>query len=104
MSQPKTPPLSAEQIMHFLTHGHVVIPDCFPRDFAEDWTANAFRRLGYDPHDPATWEQEIVHMPASQRVPMPEIAPKAWQAACELLGGEERVSRAPGRQHDRQFA
>ena len=31
-------------------------------------------------------------MPASQRVPMPEIAPKAWQAACELLGGEERVS------------
>jgi hypothetical protein len=92
MSQPEFPPLSEEQIAHFLDHGHVVIHDCFPRAFAEDWTANAFRRLEYDPNDPATWQQEIVHMPATQRAPMPEIAPKAWQAACELLGGEERVS------------
>ena len=92
MNQQEFPPLSAEQIEHFLTHGHVVIHDCFPRAFAEDWTANAFKRLGYSPEDPSTWQQEIVHMPASQRVPMPELAPKAWQAACELLGGEERVS------------
>ncbi len=92
MSQQEFPPLSEEQIEHFLTHGHVVIRDCFPRAFAEAWTANAFRRLEYDPQNPATWQQEIVHMPAAQRVPMPELAPKAWQAACELLGGEERVS------------
>ena len=92
MSQQEFPPLSEEQIAHFLRHGHVVIPDCFPRAFAEDWTANAFRRLEYDPQDSSTWQQEIVHMPATQRVPMPELAPKAWQAACELLGGEERVS------------
>ena len=92
MSQQEFPPLSEEQVAHFLTHGYVVIHDCFPRAFAEEWTANAFRRLEYDPSDPTTWQQEIVHMPAAQRVPMPEIAPKAWQAACELLGGEERVS------------
>ncbi len=92
MSQPEFPPLSEEQIESFLAHGHIVIHDCFARDFAENWTANAFRRLEYDPQDPATWQQEIVHMPAAQRVPMPEIAPKAWQAACELLGGEDRVS------------
>ena len=92
MSHQDSPALSEEQIAHFLAHGHVVIPDCFPRGFAEEWTAGAFRRLGYDPQDPATWQQEIVHMPAAQRVPMPEIAPKAWQAACALLGGEERVS------------
>ncbi len=92
MTQTKFPPLSEEQITHFLTHGHIVIHDCFSREFAEDWTASAFRRLGYNPQDPRTWQQEIVHMPAAQRVPMPEIAPKAWQAACDLLGGEERVS------------
>lgn len=92
MSQHAFPPLSAEQIEHFLQHGHVVIHDCFSRAFAENWTTNAFRRLGYDPDDPATWAQEIVHMPAAQRVPMEEIAPKAWQAACELLGGAERVA------------
>ena len=84
--------LTDADIEHFLEYGHVVLHDCFPRDFAEAWTANAFRRLGYDPDDPATWEQEIVHMPATQRVPMEEIAPKAWQAACELLGGADRVA------------
>ncbi len=92
MSQNSFPALSEEQIEHFLEHGHVVIHNCFARDFAEAWTANAFRRLGYDANDPSTWEKEIVHMPAAQRVPMEEIAPKAWQAACELLGGAERVA------------
>lgn len=92
MSQNKFPPLTPEQIERFLQRGHVVIPDCFTRAFAQDWTAAAFARLEYDPHDPSTWEKEIIHMPASQRVPMQEIAPKAWQAACELLGGAERVA------------
>jgi len=92
MSQQEFPPLSEGQVAHFLRHGHLVIHDCFPRAFAEDWMAGAFRRLEYDPGDPSTWRQEIVHMPAAQRVSMPEIAPKAWQAACALLGGEERVS------------
>ena len=50
MSQtPFSPPskeqiLSEQQITHFLTHGHVVIPNCFSREFAEDWTAHAFQR------------------------------------------------------------
>ena len=91
MSGQTFPPLSDAQIDHFLRRGFVVVPDCFSRDFAESWTSNAFRRLGYDPSDPTTWEQEIVHMPRAQQVPMPEIAPKAWAAACQLLGGEERV-------------
>ena len=92
MSQHEFPRLSETQIEHFLERGYVVIPDCFSREFAEDWTSNAFLRLGYDPHDPTTWAQEIVHMPAAQHRPMQEVAPKAWQAACELLGGEERVA------------
>ena len=85
MSQNQFPPLSAEEIEHFIQHGHVVIHDCFSREFAKEWTANAFRRLGYNPNDPMTWVQEIIHMPASHRVPMQEIAPKAWQAACERI-------------------
>lgn len=92
MSQHEFAPLSEAQIEHFLQHGHVVISDCFARDFAENWTTNAFHRLGYDPNDASTWEQEIIHMPGTQYVPMGEIAPKAWQAACELLGGQERVA------------
>jgi len=91
MSQKSYPMLTEEQIEHFLQHGHIVIHDCFSREFADNWTTTAFRRLGYSPDDPSTWEKEIIHMPATQRVPMDEIAPKAWQAACELLGGVERV-------------
>ena len=91
MGQQEFASLSEEQIEHFLAHGYIVLHDCFSRAFAEDWTTNAFQRLGYSLNDPSTWQSEIVHMPASQHVPMPEVAPKAWQAACELLGGEERV-------------
>jgi hypothetical protein len=92
MSQQTFSLLTDAQIEHFLQHGFVVIRDCFSREFAEDWTSTAFRRLEYDPNDPSTWIQEIIHMPATHRVPMDEIAPKAWQAACELLGGADRVS------------
>ena len=92
MSLQQLSSLTQEQIDHFLQHGHIVIHDCFTRDFADEWTANAFRRLEYSASDPSTWQQEIVHMPASQRVPMAEIAPKAWLAACQLLGGEDRVA------------
>jgi hypothetical protein len=88
---PNPLPLTEADIEHFLTRGYVVVPGCFTREFAESWTSEAFRRLGYDPDDPGTWAQEIVHMPAAQRVPMDEIAPKAWAAACQLLGGVERV-------------
>ncbi|HLK56522.1 MAG TPA: hypothetical protein VKU00_08160 [Chthonomonadaceae bacterium] len=92
MSHAPLPPLSEEQIEHFMQRGHVVLHDCFSRAFAEEWTTTAFRRLGYDPDDPATWEKEIIHMPSLDRLPMQEIAPKAWEAACQLLGGEERVA------------
>jgi hypothetical protein len=84
--------LSSEQVEHFIQRGYVVIPNCFSREFAESWTTNAFQRLGYDPADSTTWEKEIIHMPGAQYMPMQDIAPKAWQAACELLGGEDRVA------------
>lgn len=92
MNQTQFPALSDAQIEHFLQRGHLVLHECFSREFAASWTDNAFRRLGYDAHDPKTWEKPLIHMPTSQSGLMAEIAPKAWQAACELLGGEERVA------------
>jgi hypothetical protein len=83
--------LTEDEVAHFLERGHVVLHDCFPRELAEEWKALAFRRLGYDPHDSSTWEKGRIHMPTMTRVPMGEFAPRAWAAACELLGGEERV-------------
>ena len=83
--------LSGEQVKQFLEQGYIVLHDCFSRELAEEWTARAFARLGYDPEDPKSWKQTRVHMPTATRVPIKEFAPKAWGAACELLGGEARV-------------
>ena len=85
------PVLSRNDIDHFLQYGYVILHDCFPRELAEAWTSHAYTRLGYRADDPSTWKVTRVHMPSVQRFDFQTFAPKAWGAACELLGGEERV-------------
>ena len=83
--------LSPEQVTQFLERGHIILHDCFDRDVAEQWKRHAFTRLGYDAADPATWEKSRIHMPGSQSVEVKQFAPKAWEAICAVMGGEERV-------------
>jgi hypothetical protein len=83
--------LTTADIEHFHAHGHVVIRDCFSREFAEEWVELAYRRLGYDRRDPSTWERPLTNMPVMHTFEFKNGAPKAWQAACELLGGEDRI-------------
>ncbi|MCA9882710.1 MAG: phytanoyl-CoA dioxygenase family protein [Anaerolineae bacterium] len=83
--------LSQEQIQHFLDYGFIHLEGCFDPEFAKKSTSAAFDRLGYREDDPATWEQPIVHMPADSYVDVKEFAPKAYDAICDLLGGEDRV-------------
>jgi hypothetical protein len=85
--------LTEEQIESFLQRGHVTIPQCFTRADAQPWLDEAWIRLGYDPDDPTTWTESRVHMPSRRHVEVKDFAPKVWRAACELLGGEERVER-----------
>lgn len=83
--------LTEEQVEQFLTRGHIVLHDCFSREWAEELTSHAFTRLGYDPNDRSTWTQARVHMPNVHFYPMQEAAPKAWAAICDLVGGEDRI-------------
>ncbi|PVG01076.1 hypothetical protein CPB86DRAFT_781977 [Serendipita vermifera] len=83
--------LSQEQVDHFLEHGFVVIPRAFTPEQAAEKTANIWARLGYSPDDPETWLSNRVNMPVHSRYRVQEFAPKAWEAMCDLLGGEERV-------------
>ncbi len=85
--------LSTEQINHFIEYGFVHLNNCFDLDLAARWTSAAFERLGYDEHDPSTWDVPIVHMQADERVEVKEFAPKVWEAMCDLLGGEERIKQ-----------
>ena len=85
--------LSPEQIEQFITQGYIVVKGCFTPETAKQYTDRAWDRLGYDPDDPSTWEQEQIHMPALERWEAKEFAPKAWAAMCELMGGEDRAAQ-----------
>lgn len=75
-----------------MKYGYLRVPQCFTRDQAAEWTSSVWTRLGFDPADKSTWTRERTNMPWHKREPVRSIAPKAWTAICELLGGEDRVA------------
>ena len=85
--------LTEEQAQHFLDKGYVVIHDCFSREAAAELTSSVWTRLGYDPDDQSTWAEPSIHMPGHRTLDVSTFAPKAWQAACDLVGGEDRVAK-----------
>ena len=86
-----SPILSDTDQAHFLERGFVVARHAIPPDWVRQWQDLAWQRLGYDREDPQTWAKERVHLPPSQAVRVEEWAPRAFQAACELIGGRERL-------------
>ena len=42
----------------------------------------------------STWD-DLVGVPSKHSEPMSQIAPKAWRAMCDLVGGAERVATEP---------
>lgn len=85
--------LRPDQIARFLDRGYLTIPGCFSRDAAATIIDQAFVRLGYDKADPATWTAPRVHMPTLNSFDCKSFAPAAWDAICDLLGGEARVQQ-----------
>ena len=86
--------LTESDVTHFVERGHIVLRNCFPRELAEEWTDFAYKRLGYAPNDPSTWAVPRIHLPSMNRAPIQEIAPRAWEAICDLLGGEDRLANS----------
>jgi hypothetical protein len=86
-----TPILSQSDIESFITRGYVKLGGCFSRELALELTSRACQRLHCSLDNPSTWPSGRMRPPESQRVSFDSIAPKAWQAACELVGGAERV-------------
>ena len=83
--------LTDEQADHFVQRGYVAVPGCLDPELAQRWTDLAYRRLGYDPDDPATWSEEIVWMDRHSTAPVTEISPRGWGALCDVVGGEQRI-------------
>ena len=85
--------LTSLQVEQFLNLGYVKIENCFDRSSVQDWIDLAFSRLGYTADDPLTWAEAKVHLPSMNKVEVPDFAPKAWQAICELMGGARRIKK-----------
>jgi hypothetical protein len=86
--------LTTEDVEQFLDKGYVRLSGCFTREAAAAHTRHIWTRLGYREDDPSTWDRPSVHMASLNDIDVATFAPKAWQAACELIGGAERM--APG--------
>jgi Phytanoyl-CoA dioxygenase (PhyH) len=83
--------LTTGEVEHFLRYGYVVVKDCFDRSSAQEWVDRAWIRFGYDRDDPSQWLEKRIHLSALTSVDAREFAPKAFAAAVQVLGGQERI-------------
>ena len=83
--------LSDKHIQSFLDNGYLIVHDCLDLTVANRWIDEAYVRLGYDKNNPATWARGLVHMDHHNQMPVAEVAPKAWAALMDVIGGEERL-------------
>jgi hypothetical protein len=83
--------LSDEQVDSFMNKGYLVVKNCLDLEFADEWIDDAFQRLGYDRDDPSTWEKDMIWMSHTQEAAIREIAPRAWDAILDVVGGQDRL-------------
>lgn len=84
--------LTPEQIDWFIEHGWIRLENCFTPDQAEVVSADIWTRLGLSPTDKTTWTKERINMPWHREFDVSQFAPKAWDAICDLVGGESRIA------------
>ncbi|KDR66402.1 hypothetical protein GALMADRAFT_106528 [Galerina marginata CBS 339.88] len=96
-------PLTHDQRDHFLEHGWVKVPNAISKAIIEEWTKNIWVRLGYDENDKSTWLEEYLKLPRHREIPVEELAPGAWEAMCEIVGGEDKIDPVRERYHGDQF-
>ncbi len=83
--------LTDEQVHSFLDKGYLVVRDCLDLNITNRWIDQAYDRLGYDKRNPATWTKDIVWMDHQNELPVRELAPKAWDAILDVIGGADRL-------------
>ncbi len=83
--------LTYEQVASFLDNGYLIVKDCMDLSLAQRWIAGAYERLGYDPAVPGTWVKDLVRLDHKYQLPVREVAPKAWAAILDVVGGEDRL-------------
>lgn len=80
--------LSEEEIQHFIQKGYVVVKDAVRKEIREQWFKEGLKRLSLVKKVPDNGIIELTH---TRKVFLHDIAPRAWKAVTQLLGGESRV-------------
>jgi len=107
------PVLDDAALRRFEEQGYVVVRGAIDPRVAQAWVDDANRRLARDParwvkqydpenagrslvgyraDDPSTWTWERLDLEGERSTPWAELAPEAWAAIAQLVGGEARVA------------
>ena len=85
------PALSADDLEHFIAHGHVRLPQAFPAERAllmQDFLWRRLARDGFQRSDPGTWSKPIPKLNPVNRHPVfHAIASERLIRACDQLAG-----------------
>ena len=88
-------PLSHDQIEQFLTDGYIVLRGAFDGEASSEWVREECQQAGIDVDDPETWEKPYLRLSTRRSEKIDVFSPVAWEAACELMGGSDRLERVP---------
>jgi hypothetical protein len=95
--------LQPQDAEHFLTHGWLRVPNAIKQEYIDEWMSDLWTRLDFDPNDKSTWHTEYLHLPRHREVRAEDFAPKAWDAICDLVGGEDKLDPLRERWYGDQF-
>ena len=82
--------LTEAQVEEFVATGIVRIEGAFSRSFAVEWVRRALERLGVG-------AEVYARAPPEDEIEAKVLAPRAWAAIEDLLGGADRVEQAAWR-------
>jgi hypothetical protein len=89
--------LTDQQIEFFIEHRYLALDDCFPRELGRMWMRDALLETGIDPDRPETYPRGHFRLSAQggrqirRAAALRDFSPRVWGAACQLLGGAERI-------------
>lgn len=81
--------LTVAEIEQFVTRGYVVVQDAVRKSVREEWFARGLRRMSRVRKVPDNGIIELTHTKSEF---LHDIAPRAWKAVTQLVGGEDRVA------------
>ncbi len=83
-----------EEYDFFIENGFVILRQCFdagPGSIIERWRNESWQRAELDPNDPDSWPTHPVVLRGTEEISVKEIAPRAYEAICTLMGGEDNL-------------